>query len=261
MFIEDTPDNLTTHLGPPDRYAHEQEIDVTKKFGKTLRDRRGTAAWLDTFGDFHKARNDLVNMDLGGGPVWWRKRIAGAGNPMAVMRFFRLVQEEMATANLNLFLLNSLSNLYRNLKLSESAAFLKTMLDKSIWSAEFNSTKKNIRDKSGLFFAVLQENVLDEEEANYLESFFDGIIRVDPCMLDNKFRVARVHVEVLPELVQSQNERDFVYLPEWQFKDPDNGLGNGWGKKGKEVYIRTRKADGCIGVNRKKGNGDDKASL
>lgn len=243
MFIEDAPDNLTTHLGMPGRYANKLGIDVTEEFGKTELSARGTAAWLDTFGEFHQARGGLDDMDLGDGPVWWRKRIAGAGNPMAVMRFFRLVQQEAATADLNLFLLNSLSNLYRNLKLSESAAFLKTMLSESIWSAEFNSKEKNIGDKSGLFFAVLQEDVLDKQEASYLESFFDGIIKVEPCVLDKKLSVARVHIEVFPELIQSHD--DFVYIPMWQYERHRKELGNGWTQEGLK-YISTHSAENCV---------------
>ena len=250
MFIEDTPDNLTTHLGKPDRYAEATDIDVTKEFGKNELSARGTAAWLDTFGEFHQARGGLDDMVLEDEPVWWRKRIAGAGNPMAIMRFFRLVQQEAATTDLNLFLLNSLSNLYRNLKLSESAAFLKTMLSESIWSAEFNSAEQNIGDKSGLFFAVLQEDVLDQQEASYLESFFDGIIKVEPCVLDEKLRVARVHIEVFPELIQSHD--DFVYIPMWQYKRHRKELDNGWTQKGLK-YISTHSADGC--VVKKKENG------
>lgn len=250
MFIEDTPDNLTTHLAAPDRYASETDIDVTKEFGKTELSERGTAAWLDTFGEFHQTRGDLDKMELGDGPVWWRKRIAGAGNPMSVMRFFRLVQQEEATTGLNLFLLNSLSNLYRNLKLSESAAFLKTMLSESIWSAEFNSEKNNIGDKLGLFFAVLQEDVLDTREASYLESFFDGIVKVDPCLLDNKFRVARVKIKVLPEFVQSHD--DFVYIPMWQYEKHKKELDNGWTQKYLK-YISTHKADDCVVEGKKNG--------
>gem|GEM_PF-6705681 len=161
---------------------------------------------------------------------------------MAIMRFFRQVQDKQAGADLNVFLLTSLSNLYRNLGLSETAAFLKTMLNESIWSAGPKSDENTIANKSGLFFAVLQEGVLDTQEASYLESFFDGIVKVKPCIL-NGSRVAQVHVEVLPEVIQSQNNKDFVYLPNWQFNGNSNHNDKFGGNWEKRDYIRTRIAD------------------
>jgi len=254
MFIEDSPDNLIQHLQGPDFYTSIS--DITKGYGESLSndENHRMAAWLDTFGSFHDAGGELKPIFSEKGEArqdekykWWRKSIAGPGNPMAIMRFFRQVQEKQCGAGLNVFLLNSLSNLYRNLGLSESAAFLKTMLNKSIWSVEpepgTESNKQKIRYKSGLFFAVLQEGVLDKQEASYLESFFDGIVKVKPC-IKNECRVARVHVEVLPELIQSQHGKDFIYLPSWQFPVNNNDKwGSGWKE---ERYIRTQVADECI---------------
>jgi len=269
MFIEDSPDNLIRHLKGPDSYTDGS--DITGKYFNDLvnNEEKGEpprmAAWLDTFGSFHDAGGDLDEKEIWpsnrkqDGEIkekhkWWSKSIAGPGNPMAIMRFFRQVQEKLGGADLNVFLLNSLSNLYRNLGLAESAAFLKTMLNESIWSAEpepdAESSEQKIRYKSGLFFAVLQEGVLDKQEASYLESFFDGIIKVEPCELDEKFRVARVHIEVLPELLQSHN--DFVYIPMWQYEKRQQEFGADWTQAGLK-YISTHSADGC--VVKKKENG------
>ncbi len=269
MFIEDSPDNLIQHLKGPDFYTSIK--DITGNFGNALANGEENdepprmAAWLDTFGSFHDASRNLNAKEFkfdNGKPdgkyktqdgkikeeyKWWSKSIAGPGNPMAIMRFFRLVQEKPGGAGLNVFLLNSLSNLYRNLELSESAAFLKTMLNESIWSVEPKSDKQDVRYKSGLFFAVLQESVLNEQETSYLESFFDGIIKVGPCVLENEFRVARVHIEVLPEFVQSHN--DFVYIPMWQYDRNNNKFRPGWNKKHLK-YICTHKADNCIDLEK-----------
>lgn len=247
MFIEDTPDNLMLHLGNPDRYQNESDKrNFTERFGSELA-RKGThraAAWLDTYGRFQDTRGELEDFVVGNKDErWWSQSVAGAGNPMAIMHFFRLVQEKNGTAEVNLFLLNSLSNLYRNLGLSETAAFLKTMLNESIWSVSPTTDSTRVSENYGLFFAVLQENVLKPNEASYLESFFDGIIKVDPCVLDNKFRVARVHIEVLPELVQSHN--DFVYIPMWQYDRNNEKFCAGWDKQDLN-YICTHRADNCI---------------
>jgi len=144
-----------------------------------------------------------------------------------------------------MFLLNSLSNLYRSLGLAESAAFLKTMLNESIWS-DISPVSESIRGKDGLFFAVLQENVLDNNETSYLESFFDGIVNVTPCTLsDPCLQVAKVHVRTLPEIVQPSE--DFVYLPAWQFNPRKTG-GGGLNAEDwlKQEYIYIREAGGCV---------------
>lgn len=258
MFIEDSPDNLIQHLKGPDYYVTTS--DITYAFGAALvnNDEPRMAAWLDTFGNFHDAGGDLKEKifvtdkvdkqfkeesgELKDKYKWWKKSVAGPGNPMAIMRFFRLVQEKPGGASLNVFLLNSLNNLYRNLGLSESAAFLKTMLNESIWSVEPDAKKQNILHKSGLFFAVLQEDVLDGHETSYLESFFDGIVKVDPRILDKKYRVACVNVEVLPEVLRSQAHSKFIYLPEWQVQNDSREIDDGW-EKG--VYIRTKLVSEC----------------
>jgi hypothetical protein len=146
---------------------------------------------------------------------------------------------------MNVFLLSSLSNLYRNLGLAEAAVFLKTMLNESIWDVDPAASpvagETTLRKIAGLFFAVLQEGVLKPNEASYLESFFDGIIQVRPCILDEEKRAALVHVQSLPEIVHKQ--KDFAYLPRWKFEDNDEqGLATEeWPQKG--TYIRTRIVD------------------
>lgn len=259
MFIEDTPDNLMLHLGKPDRFHDEQDVSFLERFGCELQRRRdnkaenygngiGMAAWLDTYGQFQELENELTELDitkvLDGN--WWQQSIPGAGNPMNIIRFFRLVQEKQGQSDLNLFLLNSLSNLYRNLELTESAAFLKTMLNESIWAIEARDDSHNICDNHGIFLATLQEGVLEKKEASYLESFFDGIISVSPCVINEQLRVVRVKVKALPEMVAVKS--DFIYLPKWRYekdtnKNEDKKYGGGWRDK---EYIYVRKVDDII---------------
>ncbi len=232
MFIEDTPDNLVLHLGEPDRFHDGLDIPFLERFGCELQRSRedqgknngiGMAAWLDTYGEFQHLENELTELDINKvlDGTWWKHSIPGAGNPMNIIRFFRLVQKKQGKADLNIFLLNSLSNLYRNLELTESAAFLKTMLNESIWSIEAKDDSQQICDNHGVFFAILQEGVLEKNEASYLESFFDGIISVSPCVLQDQVRVVHVTVKALPEIVTTKN--NFIYLPKWRYeKDIDN---------------------------------------
>lgn len=254
LFIEDTPDNLMLHLDDPDRYQdgpnssqEEPERSFTERFGRYLASPSGpgyrAAAWLDTYGQFHDSSGKLSEIELsdkGNKCLWWSQSIPGAGNPMAIMRFFRLAQEKEGTAAVNIFLLNSLSNLYKNLGLSESAAFLKTMLNESIWSVNPDRRSQKIRDNYGIFFAVLQEDVLKQEEASYLESFFDGIIEVKPTTLAD-LRVAHLRVQTLPEIVIET--RDLLYLPSWQFKRNEGLSEDGWTNR---TYIHTSPAYGII---------------
>ena len=157
-----------------------------------------------------------------------------------------MVQEKQGQSGLNLFLLNSLSNLYRNLALTESAAFLKTMLNESIWAIEAKDDSQKICYNRGIFLAVLQEGVLEKKEASYLESFFDGIISVSPCVINEELRVVRVNVKALPEMVAVKS--DFIYLPKWRYEkdinqNGDDIYGDGW--LGKE-YIYVRKVDDIV---------------
>lgn len=261
IFIDDHSDNLVNYLGDPDRYAGRRDIILTREFGKELlvKDRKDmVAAWLDTFGTFQDSGADLWPLVKKGRPPkpkWWAKSVAGSGNPMPFMRFFRQVQDLTSNAAANLFLLNSLSNLYRNLELAESAAFLKKMLDESIWRIDTDPDKPGLCFKAGLFFAVLQVGVLTDNEESYLESFFDGIIEVKPCTLeaahDSPVKVVAVHVKTLPEIVRAV--RPFVYLPAWQFKikKKDGGIDRkGWNvdRKYKHKYIFTRftSKDECV---------------
>ncbi len=239
LFVEDSPDTLIAHLVGPDTDIIREQ-DITEKFCSKYMQHQ-TAAWLNTFGTFQQANSKLLQIGTEGNS-WWRQSIAGPGNPMAILRFFRLAQEQPGRGAMNVFLLSSLSNLYRNLGLAEAAAFLKTMLNESIWAVDPEPSpvagKTQLRGIAGLFFAVLQEGVLKPNEASYLESFFDGIIQVRPCILDNTQRAALVRVQALPEI--TEKSPDFAYLPRWQFQDGhDQGsVPDDWPQRRKFIYAR-----------------------
>jgi len=258
LFVEDSLETLMAHLVGPDRYLFRQnEVHITTMLDPGIENQ--TAAWLDTFGTFQEVDSNLTRFKDREEVIdnWWQQSIAGPGNPMAILRFFRLAQEKAGDSAMNVFLLSSLSNLYRNLGLAEAAAFLKTMLNESIWAVvpELNHVPKEtrLRETDGLFLAVLQESVLELRQANYLESFFDGIIHVSPCILDDKWRAALVHVQTLPEIVEKRN--DFAYLPSWKFKNGNEpGLTKeDWPLQG--TYVRSRLRDDRIAIPKEAGAG------
>ncbi len=228
LFVDDDPGNLLNALGAKGESTTEvvQDFVRTGRFGKAsdycLPE---LAAWMDTYGSFAHGGTGLREL-LGGDkgskdPCWLSQSIVGAGNPMSTYRFFRTVGDQKAKGKVNLFLLNSLSNLYRNLGLAETAALLKRMLE-DVWlrgkddisgGERDGNNGKRVRDTDGLFFAVLQEGVMEPAEASYLESFFDGVYQVEPYH-SMDIRVSRLRVDSLP--LQVRLPKDVLFMPKWQ---------------------------------------------
>lgn len=226
MLIDDERSNLLQALGAEGRDSNSMACNFVHQVLK--KDIPGAclpelAFWLDTYGEFPKRKprgldfstNDGGSSESTSSPDWHSDSIIGAGNPMRIYRFFREAGREKPRGAVNVFLLNSLSNLYRNLGLAETAALLKTMLQ-DIWKREGGSHGKRVADKDGLFFAVLQEGVMEPAQASYLESFFDGIIVLEPYRYGD-LRIPRLRVEALPR--EAELPEDQLYLPTWQVED------------------------------------------
>lgn len=194
-----------------------------------------TAVWMDTFGKFgdifkaidldyfknnlendrrEKKKNLLDTMD------WQSHSLLGAGNPMSMFRFVRKALKHKGKDDINFYLLNSLSNLYRNLGLSETSAFLKVVLNICIWSGEEEEDKSLLGAKQGIFFAVLQKGVMTRVEEEYLASFFDGIINVTADTFNNgSLRIPVIQVETLPENIKLPGK--IWYVPNMYKSDID----------------------------------------
>ena len=136
----------------------------------------------DTFGEFGKDGTALYEQNLGFNTFFSKGKIAGSGNPMKIYKFIDVAtrsisdkmgkQEEKQThSSWNVYLINSLTAMYRNLGLGETVALMRMVL-KKMWET---SSKEN----DGILFAIIQDGVMREEEQRYIESFFDGIIRVE----------------------------------------------------------------------------------
>lgn len=222
MLIDDERSNLLQALGAEGRDSNRMACNFVYQVldqkipGACLPE---LAFWLDTYGEFpeggsrslvfsehHEGRHERTPP-----PDWRSDSIIGAGNPMRIYRFFREAGRAEPHGAVNVFLLNSLSNLYRNLGLAETAALLKTMLQ-DIWKREGGNNGKRVADVDGLFFAVLQEGVMEPAQASYLESFFDGIIVLEPYRYGG-LRIPRLRVEALP--LKAELPEDRLYLPTW----------------------------------------------
>ncbi|ANB02036.1 hypothetical protein ECTOBSL9_1306 [Ectothiorhodospira sp. BSL-9] len=228
MFIDDERSNLLQALGAEGSNSIQMAGDFVGKVrrqslpGAYLPE---LAYWLDTYGEFPENEqpcilfsdeNQSEGRNYNTSPKWWSQSIIGAGNPMRTYRFFRQAGQAKTNDDLNVFLLHSLSNLYRNLGLAETAALLKTMLQ-DIWTQDerqSGNSDMRVADQDGLFFAVLQEGVMEPAQASYLESFFDGIIVLTPYHYGG-LRIPRLHVEALPREAELPGAR--LYLPIWQF--------------------------------------------
>ena len=246
LFVDDDPGNLFSALGSDGDSTEEMAQNFVKghshkKAGYCLPE---LAAWMDTYGTFARGTAGLKELLAGNdaldGLCWLSQSIVGAGNPMSIYRFFRTVGDQEARGPVNIFLLNSLSNLYRNLGLAETAALLKRMLE-DIWLrgrddvGEKVGDGSRVRGQDGLFFAVLQEGVMEPAEASYLESFFDGVYQVEPYRSMDA-RIPRLRVDSLP--LQVQLPKDVLFAPKWQDKSlVDN--------EGKPLWAKMR-CPGCF---------------
>lgn len=250
LFVDDDPSNLLGALG-----AEGESLDeMAKKFVHKGREGEGggyflpeLAAWMDTYGSFADGGTGLRELLAGDAAMegfrWFSQSIAGAGNPMSIYRFFRAAGGQEARAPVNLFLLNSLSNLYRNLGLAETAALLKKMLE-DVWLRgrdDVNGEREDgnrVRYKDGLFFAVLQEGVMEPAEASYLESFFDGVYQIEPYR-SMDIRGSRLRVDSLP--LQAQLPEDVLFMPQRQAKTLTiNGAKIPWAmKKQQGCFVTT----------------------
>ena len=209
-----------------DQYPENQKVvdhlkktnDITNDITNSFSLLPDQAFWMDTSASFHSADDKMRLIPVGDSAetVWHERRVVGASNPMNVFRVYREMVEEKTKAYLNLFFINSLSNLHRNIGFQETTALLKTLLQ-DIWSPEKDSSSKEkdpssqrkILECDSLFFAVEQEGVLAPDESHYLESFFDGIIEVKDLGLPS-YRLPLVTISALPGHVQLPEP--FVYF-------------------------------------------------
>ncbi len=233
MFIDDSPANMLRIIWklpdeelPSEKVYTEFAQDVDKWNKKHLNSFSEKtriiclpqrACWMDTAGEFYGTHGTLPRLEDATGDTdrnWFAHQVVGAGNPMGVFRFFRIAQKKVMegegqSKNVpTVYLLNSLSNLYRNLGLGETAALLKTLLNASTWS-----------DPRNVFFAVIQEGVMNESEVNYLESFFDGIIKLKAERFGD-WPVISLTVDSLPSIEKLRKlPPKLVYTQRWPKED------------------------------------------
>jgi hypothetical protein len=206
---------------------------IRKELQATARDKRQqqgsrtlphVMAWMDTFGTFRdvddRSSDDeadehwvAIEGEVKGYGTFrsYYRSLVGAGNPMGMFHFLRATQDLESTAAVSIYLIQSITNCYRNLGFSDTTEFLKVAF-RSIWSNP-DASDHTVGSGDGILFAVMQCNVMRPEETSYLESFFDGIITISPHKV-GALRLIEIHAKELP--LVAQRSAPILYLPTWQ---------------------------------------------
>ena len=193
--------------------------------------------FIDTFGEFGKDRSVFAEHKLCRNSFLYTGKIAGSGNPMKIYRFIDKAAGSIAKeirdwrlegqqgvvrhSSWTVYLLNSLSSMYRNLGLGETVALLRMVL-KKMWEI---SNKEN----DGILFAIVQDNVMNKEEQSYIESFFDGIINIEnkKMLANGNSAIMIPSIRIEKSLGARRIKRQHLFLP----KSPDaqvGRFGGGW---------------------------------
>ncbi len=168
---------------------------------------------VDTYGEFHRPEelNDRLEHGIGLNdalkssgsdnssgeyPLYVRSALAGAGNPARMLQKFSAIGrlqklsaprgnngESLSLGKLNVFVFNSITYLTRTIGFREAMQLIRAILERGVWKPNPPERKESdperLRDKDGLFFAVLHEGVHSNDQIRYAETFFDGVIRFD----------------------------------------------------------------------------------
>ena len=109
-----------------------------------------------------------------------------------------MLQEEQdkncSFGELNCFVINSISNLYRSMGIRDAMQLVRAILQKGVWKSGQNeeaigrdrNDQNMLISKDGMLFAILHEGVFSQEVTKYIHTFFDGVIKFDSVIKDNK---------------------------------------------------------------------------
>ncbi len=215
-------------------------VDTYGRFGDTaaLNDRLTHSICL---ADAKKNGRDDKNT-----PLYTRSALAGAGNPARMLQKFSALghldkvppsKKSPSSAKgcelgvLNCFIFNSITYLTRTIGFREAMQLVRAILEQGVWKPNPDKTdpKDNsgdinlLRDKDGLLFAVLHEEVHSADEIRYAETFFDGIIAFDSYFEKNNRYIAYILQQFPPahqglETGSGANKPDYanarVYIPQ-----------------------------------------------
>ena len=153
--------------------------------------------WMDAFGEFGGDEEQRHGNSL------QPRKIPTSGNPMKIYRFIDsaikdINEKKQYGAKWTIYFINSLSSLYRIVGMEETVALLRKILER-MWEQaaqkgernnrrekdknSSNNTNNNEVEKDGILFALLQENVMKEDEESYIATFFDGVIEIKSVRL------------------------------------------------------------------------------
>lgn len=245
IFIDDQRDNIANTMLPSEEDIMSScTINMTPQpdpfltrclYREKNADTRPRNFVVDTFGRFGAPNlNEGIETSVGCAddskslPVYLRTSLVGAGNPMRMMQRFRSItnldkmppfQESGPCAEvgqINCFLLNSISYLYRTMGFRDAMLLVRQMLERGVWkpSGSGKTDDSRIISKDGLLFAILHEGVFREDEIRYAETFFDAVINFKSFSYKRK-RFVTYQFDLFPVVDTNAYKDDARFLPDF----------------------------------------------
>ena len=181
---------------------------------------------VDTFGRFGVSGHFELTPESEGKYTYMWSSLVGAGNPMRMKERFTHIgrrkdielkgnNDHPKLGELNCFLINSISSLYRTMGFRDAMLLVRAMLQDGVWKPEEPKGKDSLLSRPGMMFAILNEGVFASDEIQYAETFFDGIFRFEKevvltleeneTKLKEGDRLVTVSIERFP-LIAEENE-------------------------------------------------------
>ncbi|MBF0436742.1 MAG: hypothetical protein HQL77_15405 [Magnetococcales bacterium] len=235
IFVDDNRDNVAySRLNSELRKELEpiNELFKLKHLLSCFTNNKPRLFIVDTFGQFKDIQQDSNVLTQKNGNVYATSRLVGAGNPMQMMRRFTVIGELPLKkesrqnvfagndlGNLNCFVINSISNLYRSMGVRDAMLLVRAMMEQGVWKStgekEKTDTKKErLIDNKGILFAILHEQVFPEADTMYIETFFDGVIGFKKTP-DSSQRKVSFCFERFPPPLPGQDAQDRQFQPDY----------------------------------------------
>ncbi|MBF0401723.1 MAG: hypothetical protein HQL90_13270 [Magnetococcales bacterium] len=229
IFVDDNSDNVAFSRLNVDRRKTADPIKELLTLQDSDHGLRETSHapklfMVDTFGQFKDTKADSSEMSQEDDAPYVASSLVGAGNPMQMMRRFTIIGElplkrENGTrqvflgtdlGDLNCFVINSISNLYRSMGVRDAMLLVRAIMEKGVWKAakerqeQPDSDKITLIDNKGMLFAILHDEVFPKEDTMYIETFFDGVIRFEKHLISQSRKVC-FRFERFPPPVPGRN--------------------------------------------------------
>ncbi len=198
FFVDDHKDNIANIM-----LKREKRLKVADPFAAYCLECRSEDSYrprniiVDTFGRFSDNQNEYMEISKpknneDNSPAYVQSSLVGAGNPMRMMQRFTAIgnmdripptessgsnRESLELGEMNCFLINSISNLYRTMGFRDAMLLVRAILERGVWKPQGSLGDGTLLDKEGMLLAILNDEVFSKDEIRYAETFFDGVIR------------------------------------------------------------------------------------